>query len=93
MSKLYGAVRGVSVSSSTQLSVTMDAGTWDSGSSSAVNQNAFSMTVTIPNIITQILFENAVADALKDWWNNVFSTSFTRNDVVLIDGGIVVFPL
>jgi len=94
MDILWATVKGSSVYSSTQLQLTMDAGFWDNSNSRAINQSGFTVLVTKPNTLTQLLIEQAIADAVVDFYNNgYYQTSFDRDDVILVNGGVVLFSL
>ena len=91
--KLYGTYKGSTVYSATQIQLLMDGGYRDATNSQAVMQSGFNLMVTQPSTITALLFEEAIADALKNFFNSTFGTSFVRSDVILVDGAVTLFSV
>jgi hypothetical protein len=88
--KLYARIVSMNVNSSSDINIGVSYG-WAS-TPDPTNGTVY-LDVTPPNIITELTFNQAIADALVSSVNGSFGTSFVRTNVIFISGAVTLLSL
>lgn len=88
--KLYGTIASATVVNATDISVGVSFGF---PSTPDPTNDYVALDVTPPGTLTELLWDQAIADALVTYVNNTYSTSFVRTDVTWMSGGVHIMTL